>query len=451
MGSFWSYPPLLILFLLAVILSDHVRPSLSYFTSEVFDSWCEQYGKIYSSEEEYLIRLRVFEENLAFVTHHNSVANSSYTLSLNAFADLTHHEFKASHLGLTFASVDAFGSPSRASSSLTTSGFSAQLPSSVDWRAKGAVTKVKDQGSCGACWSFSATGAIEGINQIATGSLLSLSEQELVDCDRSYDSGCGGGLMDYAFKWVKENGGIDTEEDYPYQGGERTCNKEKLKRRAVTIDGYVDVPPNSEEQLLQAVASQPVSVGICGSERAFQLYSEGIFTGPCSTSLDHAVLIVGYGSENGVDYWIVKNSWGTGWGMNGYVHMVRNSGNSEGLCGINMLASYPTKTSPNPPPPPSPGPPTRCSLLTYCSEGETCCCTRQLLGICFSWKCCELDSAVCCKDHRYCCPHDYPVCDTQTKQCLKSTGNFTRVKGIEKASAFGNSGGWNSLLEALNL
>ncbi|XP_042509299.1 probable cysteine protease RD21C [Macadamia integrifolia] len=224
----------------------------------------------------------------------------------------------------------------------------------------------------------------------------------------------------------------------------------KLKRRVVTIDGYVDVPPNSEEQLLQAVASQPVSVGICGSERAFQLYSKGIFSGPCSTSLDHAVLIVGYGSENGVDYWIVKNSWGTGWGMKGYIHMVRNSGNAQGVCGINMLASYPTKTSPNPPPPPSPGP-TRCSLLSYCSEGQTCCCTRPLWGfLCFSWKCCELDSAVCCNDHVSCCPHDYPVCDTQTKRCLKSSGNFTRVKVIEKASSFGKSGGWNSILEALN-
>ncbi|XP_043710884.1 low-temperature-induced cysteine proteinase [Telopea speciosissima] len=445
MRSSWSPPPLKIPFLLALLLFAHIGQS---FTSDIFDSWCEQYGKNYSSEVEKLFRLRVFEDNLAFVTHHNGVANSSSTLSLNAFADLTHHEFKTSRLGLSLASADALVSPPRDSSSFKIPGFSAQLPSSIDWRGKGAVTKVKDQGSCGACWSFSATGAIEGINQIATGSLLSLSEQELVDCDRSYDSGCGGGLMDYAFEWVIENHGIDTEQDYPYQGGEKTCNKNKLKKRVVTIDGYVDVPPNSEEQLLQAVASQPVSVGICGSERAFQLYSKGIFTGPCSTSLDHAVLIVGYGSENGVNYWIVKNSWGTGWGMNGYIHMVRNSGNTQGVCGINMLASYPTKTSPNPPPP-SPGP-TRCSILSYCSEGETCCCSWRLLGVCFSWKCCELDSAVCCKDHLSCCPHDYPVCDTQRKQCLKSTGNFTRVKGIKKASSFWKSGGWNSILEALN-
>ncbi|KAE8712649.1 Cysteine proteinase RD21a [Hibiscus syriacus] len=342
------------------------------------------------------------------------MANSSYSLALNAFADLTHHEFKASRLGLS-ASATKFRRPN-----LREPGLVRDIPASVDWRKKGAVTQAKDQGSCGACWSFAATGAMEGVNKFFTGSLVSLSEQELVDCDRAYNTGCEGGLMDYAYKFVIDNHGIDTEEDYPYQGREKTCNKDKRKRRVVTFDDYADVPMNNEKQLLQSVATQPVSVGICGSERAFQLYSkvgQGIFTGPCSTSLDHAVLIVGYGSENGLDYRIVKNSWGSRWGMNEYIHMIRNTGNSEGVCGINMLASYPIKTSLNPPPPP-PGP-TKCDFFTYCSTGETCCCTHRLIRLCFSWKCCELDSAVCCKDNRNCCPHDYPICDTKNNQCFK--------------------------------
>lgn len=326
-------------------------------------------------------------------------------------------------------------------------GFVGDVPDTIDWRKKGAVTHVKDQSSCGACWAFSATGAIEGINQIVTGSLVSLSEQELCDCDRTYNSGCAGGLMDYAFKWVIQNHGIDTEDDYPYQAAERTCLKNKLKRRVATIDGYTDIPSNSEDLLLQAVATQPVSVGICGSERTFQLYSKGIFTGPCSTSLDHAVLIVGYGSENGVDYWILKNSWGTNWGMDGYMHMLRNSGNSQGVCGINMLASYPTKTSPNPPPSPGPGP-TKCSLLTYCPAGSTCCCSWRVLGLCLSWSCCELENAVCCSDRRSCCPSDYPVCDTSQRRCYKGNGNSTGVKGIERKDSYLGFDSLKDLIEA---
>ncbi|KAG8494258.1 hypothetical protein CXB51_011641 [Gossypium anomalum] len=429
--------PLLASFLLSFFLFFDLSSAAASPTqiSKIFETWCHQHGKSYSSEEEKSYRLKVFEDNYAFVTQHNAMANSSYSLALNAFADLTHHEFKASRLGLSGAAIQ-FRRPNLREPRLVR-----DIPASLDWREKGAVTQVKDQGSCGACWSFSATGAIEGVNKIVTGSLISLSEQELVDCDKTYNTGCEGGLMDYAFQFVINNHGIDTEEDYPYQGREHTCNKEKLKRHVVTIDDYTDVPMNNEKKLLQAVATQPVSVGICGSERAFQLYSKGIFTGPCSTSLDHAVLIVGYGSENGVDYWIVKNSWGTRWGMNGYIHMIRNSGKSEGICGINMLASYPIKTSPNPPPSPPPGP-TKCDFFTYCSAGETCCCTHRIFGICFSWKCCGLDSAVCCKDNRHCCPHNYPICDTKNNQCLKRVGNATIMESSDTNLAFRKISSW---------
>ncbi|GAB2225137.1 hypothetical protein Drorol1_Dr00005925 [Drosera rotundifolia] len=255
--------------------------------------------------------------------------------------------------------------------------------------------------------------------------------------------------MDYAYKFILDNRGIDTEADYPYQAREARCNKNKLKKHVVAIDGYVDVPPKNEEELLRAVAAQPVSVGICGSERTFQFYSKGIFTGPCSTALDHAVLIVGYGTENGKDYWIVKNSWGTHWGMNGYIHILRNGGDSKGICGINMLASYPTKASPNPPPSPGPGP-TKCDVFSSCGEGESCCCARSLLGFCLSWRCCGLESAVCCKDHKHCCPHDYPICDIQRNQCLKYSGNYTVARDPRQLRSTNRpeSGKWDWFFES---
>ncbi|XP_074273358.1 low-temperature-induced cysteine proteinase-like [Silene latifolia] len=411
-------------------IDDNNNSSINLSSYHLFEKWCNQHGKSYPSEQEKQYRLKVFEDNLEFINNHNSLGNSSYTLDINAFADLTHHEFKTSKLGLSMSANDLIRFKHKnpvQDSGLTRNDVA--VPDSLDWRKQGAVTNVKDQGSCGACWAFSATGAMEGINKIVTGSLDSLSEQELIDCDRSYNEGCDGGVMDYAYQFVIKNHGIDTEEDYPYSAKQKACNKNKLDRHVVTIDGYADVPPNNENELLKAVAVQPVSVGICGSERSFQLYSKGIFSGPCSSNLDHAVLIVGYGSENGVDYWIVKNSWGTTWGMSGYIHMARNSGDAKGICGINMMASYPTKTSSNPPPPPSPGP-NQCSLFTSCAVGETCCCGQRFLGLCLSWKCCEIDSAVCCKDGRHCCPHDYPICDTRRNLCLKRTGNTTMGKSF---------------------
>ncbi|WOK99396.1 hypothetical protein Cni_G08108 [Canna indica] len=428
--------------LLSVIFFSLLFSPLSFAYSDLFESWIAAHGKRYASEEEKLARFRAFEDNFAFVNAHNAAGNSSYELSLNAFADLLHHEFKAARLGL---SVGRLAAPRADRTKFL--GSSDSIPSSIDWRNEGAVTAVKDQGSCGDCWAFSATGAMEGINKIVTGSLISLSEQELCDCDRSYNNGCNGGLMDYAFKWVIQNHGIDSEEDYPYKTKQMTCLKNKLKHRVVTIDGYTDVPANNEDLLLQAVAKQPVSVGICGSERAFQFYSKGIFTGPCSTALNHAVLIVGYGSENGVDYWILKNSWGANWGMNGYIHMLRNSGDPYGVCGINMLASFPTKTSPNPPPSPTPGP-TKCSLVSYCPAESTCCCSWRVFGLCLSWSCCDLDNAVCCKDNQYCCPSNYPVCDTNGKRCLKGNGNTTSLSGIARKETFTKFGTWKDLLEA---
>ncbi|KAK6115782.1 hypothetical protein DH2020_008051 [Rehmannia glutinosa] len=337
----------LLFFVHLILLFFQVPTCKSSSISDLFDSWCKEYGKTYTSEQEREHRLKVFEKNYEYVNQQNIRANSSYTLSLNAFADLTNHEFKAKYLGLSPSASDLLIRLNNGPAAIDGPNFvqESDIPSSLDWRNKGAVTGVKDQGSCGhtfgcACWSFSATGAVEGINQIKTGSLVSLSEQELIDCDKSYNDGCGGGLMDYAYEFIIKNKGIDTEEDYPYRGRDGTCNKDKLKRHVVTIDSYADIPAKNEKKLLEAVATQPVSVGICGSDSSFQLYS-GVgaknrfphISWPCSTSLDHAVLIIGYDSKDGKDYWIIKNSWGRYWGMNGYMHMLRNTGTAEGRIG----------------------------------------------------------------------------------------------------------------------
>ena len=196
----------------------------------------------------------------------------------------------------------------------------------------------------GCCWAFSAVAAMEGITQLKTGKLISLSEQELVDCDTNgEDQGCEGGLMDSAFEFIIGNGGLTTEANYAYKGVDGTCNKQKAGSSAAKIKNYVDVPANSEAALLKAVAHHPVSVAIDAGGSDFQFYSGGVFTGQCGTELDHGVTAVGYGeSDDGTKYWLVKNSWGTGWGEDGYIRMERDIGADKGLCGIAMEASYPT-------------------------------------------------------------------------------------------------------------
>jgi C1A family cysteine protease len=190
----------------------------------------------------------------------------------------------------------------------------------VDWRAAGGVTGVKDQGQCGSCWAFSTTGSIEGANFVVNNQLTSLSEQELIDCDRSgNDRGCNGGLMDYAYEWIISNGGIDTEKDYPYTATDTVCDDTKEHTVAVAVGSFEDVPPNNEAALKKAATMQPVSIAIAASGLPFQLYSHGVFNGSCSNQLDHGVLIAGYDTdaETGQEYWIVKNSWGAVWGEQG--------------------------------------------------------------------------------------------------------------------------------------
>lgn len=313
----------------------------------MYEEWLVKHHKVYNGLGEKDQRFEIFKDNLGFIDEHNA-QNYTYKVGLNKFADMTNEEYRNMYLGtkndakrnvmkikITTGHRYAFNSGDR-------------LPVHVDWRSKGAVAHIKDQGSCGSCWAFSTIATVEAINKIVTGKLVSLSEQELVDCDRAFNEGCNGGLMDYAFEFIVENGGIDTEQDYPYKGFEGRCDPTRKNAKVVSIDGYEDVPAYNENALKKAVSHQPVSVAIEAGGRALQLYQSGVFTGRCGTNLDHGVVVVGYGSENGVDYWLVRNSWGTNWGEDGYFKLERNVKKiNTGKCGIAMQASYPVKYGQN--------------------------------------------------------------------------------------------------------
>jgi C1A family cysteine protease len=307
-----------------------------------FNNWKDKFQIKFKNDDHFNLVLEKWIENDKFIHNHN-FKNLTYNLGHNQFSGMDSDEFRE-YLGFSGIYV-------RHNNLRVETSYVKDIPSSVNWITKGAVTGVKDQGQCGSCWSFSTTGALEGAYFTKYGTLPSFSEQQLVDCDNrkngGKDMGCNGGLMDNAFTWIKKNGGLCTETEYPYVSGTTktagTCQTTCALVDDSSVQSFVDVPKSSDQSMMAAVAKQPVSVAIEADQKEFQLYKSGVFTGSCGTTLDHGVLVVGYGSESDGDYYIVKNSWGTTWGSNGFIYLGRGSqyNNGDGQCGVLLQASYP--------------------------------------------------------------------------------------------------------------
>jgi C1A family cysteine protease len=294
---------------------------------EEFVAYVKEFNKVYTADELFT-RFQNFKDNKKVIDEHNT-KGLAWEMGVNQFTDLTATEFSSMYLGYRPRSNDFLRSQN-----LHVVPEGQVLADELDWRTKGAVTPIKDQAQCGSCWAFSTTGSVEGANQIKSGQLQSLSEQQLVDCAGSAgNQGCNGGLMDDAFEYIIKNKGIGSEASYPYTGRDGTC---KQVTSVSTVSKYTDVKKNDETGLMSAVNIEPVSVAVDAA--SWSSYRKGIMSGLCGKSLDHGVLAVGYGTEGSQDYWIVKNSWGTSWGESGFIRLIRN----KNECGIAEAASYPT-------------------------------------------------------------------------------------------------------------
>lgn len=309
----------------------------------LFSNFQEKFNRKYQSIEELELRFSIFRENLINIISHNMNENATFTMGINAYTDMTAQEFKK-HLIGGYKHVEQVEKVEGTTCG-TYSGSSKTVPSSFDWRSKNVVNPIRQQGSCGSCYTFSTMSALESAWAIKTGILYDVSEQQVVDCaNLKYgDLGCNGGSITGTFNFAMDNK-ICKESEYPYTSGitqnSGTC---QYCTGVISAMSCKNVPPKNQVLLKEAVSIQPVSVAIEADTNYFQSYSGGILTSTsCGTNLDHAVVVVGYGTEGTIDYWLVRNSWGTSWGEAGYFRILRTSStNDAGICGIAMAPTFP--------------------------------------------------------------------------------------------------------------
>lgn len=315
--------------LLYCVASNSKSAFISIYEAEEheFAYFIQEYNKNYRKEE-YEERFKKFRDNLGFIRVMNK-KNLGHVLGINEFADIDDEEFNSIYLKEMNAETDEI-------EYLEYSGN--VLPNAVDWVAAGKVTPVKNQGACGSCYSFSATGVMEGVWAIAHNELLSFSEQQILDCSNSTgNAGCNGGYSYWALQYVLSNGGIANETTYPYRAAGGPCNSILAKNIAAKFSNAFIFYTYNSLAMMEAVSVQPISVSVDAT--MWRLYKGGIMTQGCGTSLNHAVLITGYNITEPISYWVVKNSWGTSWGMHGYVEIGMQPG--LGVCGINTRIVYP--------------------------------------------------------------------------------------------------------------
>ena len=314
-------------FLYTSLANDKVTNLVPPEIKAQFTLWKLENGKVYSgSENEY--RLTVFYENIKEIQSLNDNSESA-TFSVNKFADLTFEEFKARHTG--FKQIGT-GTPSTELSL-------DEVPASINWVKKGAVTSIKNQEQCGGCWAFATAAALEGYQFITKNKLESLSMQQLIDCSSAYgNEGCDGGLPSQAYQYVIKKG-IELNSEYPFTQQTDKCKYDPSKV-VFRIGGFRRVQKYNNAQLKAAVAQQPVSVGV--DSRGLQFYSGGILKQNCGQFLDHTVVIVGYGTQDGTPFWLVKNSWGVAWGEEGYFQVLRRTDKGPSPCGVSEQPTYPT-------------------------------------------------------------------------------------------------------------